>query len=1040
MRYEDRQWVGKTLFVKEHVLISNLQHWYHPPQVKADGQTRPEPEPYFVRRLFVWMPRKMYLFDFKCPSCPKRSLTSKGIYNKVRLVLDLKEYYYLVTEYLTCSSCRGTFQSWDSRLLQQLPDHIGLKFPALLTHKYACDKAVVAMMRSRTLGNSSNALRNTIMEMHYEEWLRRQICYLSACKTHRSTLGSLGIQQCDYGEAPPFPPFPQARWFQASFVRDIYHRLPVLKSEITSTLGKIIKIDSTKKICKKLQGQSAGTAGWCTNVGNELGQVLLSVLTTSEGKDDLEALANGLMTRYKHAGQAPPVLLYTDCYCCADEKGPSKYRSLFSEWKELEVRLDIWHYMRRIALGCSSESHPLYATFMKELSRCIFEWSLDDYSKLLHAKKAELVSSGIVNPPDVAAEKAVTKDELARHCRRKTRGTEATVEAIEDLIRSLSKATDTLGVPLLKPEMTGIWEQQKKHVKCIQDPPGLELYTLTGNIKKGGVTLPVFRCGRGTTSLESFHLHLNRFIPGTSAGAVNFQAYLLEGIHRWNKARGDAAIDCEDNSRTFDSELAQRANCLSEEIHHKELLVKTRTPMKYTGELIGIEYLYRQNAKVFTIKEEDLDEAIDQGFVEEDLAMQPLEPLSADHPDYAAIMALPGDESDGSSDDEPTTTVDTECLDSMGIPGWDKVDRLAQALLELEGLALTTAQATSLKKLYAELPAYDQKPFTYQPRKVQKPAKGAFGRTKRYRQGHISVEKMKKAFLSGGVPASHPSKSRLVEAICIHLCSRYPHPEKTSEGKVQSRWRLVLGHYNKIRAIINNSQGMETTNTMLLHLSEVTISAWYKDQTRQNEVKLLMQGIKIPSPSTTTSTPLPPAGVRASGPVCPPASLQHHFEEPEDRSGMAKLKRRKSDVSASVSSSHEAAQVQDTDLLLPAPPPVPLPLPAAKGPNILPCLPATPPASSTTAANLPPPQPLPPFKTEDRPPVPRTTAWRKRKADTGGVRKEYTCSVCNQPMTSEGHTQFRGQRYCPYVPGQVSREEWLALKKAEAAAKKQMKQ
>ena len=51
-----------------------------------------------------------------------------------------------------------------------------------------------------------------------------------------------------------------------------------------------------------------------------------------------------------------------------------------------------------------------------------------------------------------------------------------------------------------------------------------------------------FNRGRGSTSLESFHLHLARFMPGSSAGAVNFQAYLLDGITRWNSARAAAAV------------------------------------------------------------------------------------------------------------------------------------------------------------------------------------------------------------------------------------------------------------------------------------------------------------------------------------------------------------------------------------------------------------------------------------------------------------------------------------------------------------------
>jgi len=35
-------------------------------------------------------------------------------------------------------------------------------------------------------------------------------------------------------------------------------------------------------------------------------------------------------------------------------------------------------------------------------------------------------------------------------------------------------------------------------------------------------------------------------------------------------------------------------------------------------------------------------------------------------------------------------------------------------------------------------------------------------------------------------------------------------------------------------------------------------------------------------------------------------------------------------------------------------------------------------------------------------------------------------------LVETGHTQYRGKRYCPNVPGQVPPEEWLAARKAEA--------
>lgn len=117
------------------------------------------------------------------------------------------------------------------------------------------------------------------------------------------------------------------------YVRDVWSRLPALLAAATSTYGSILKIDSTKKVCKKLQGHSANTASWATNVGNEKGEVLMSVLTESEGSVALHRMVVGLMDRYNQAGISPPLLLYTDRDCCSIS-GPSKYK----------VSNMVWHY------------------------------------------------------------------------------------------------------------------------------------------------------------------------------------------------------------------------------------------------------------------------------------------------------------------------------------------------------------------------------------------------------------------------------------------------------------------------------------------------------------------------------------------------------------------------------------------------------------------------------------------------------------------------------------------------------------------------
>ena len=72
-------------------------------------------------------------------------------------------------------------------------------------------------------------------------------------------------------------------------------------------------------MCKKLQGAAAGSAQWVTNVGNERGEVVTSVLTESESLEGLQRMADGLMERYELGEQQPPHLLYTDRDCCSSK-------------------------------------------------------------------------------------------------------------------------------------------------------------------------------------------------------------------------------------------------------------------------------------------------------------------------------------------------------------------------------------------------------------------------------------------------------------------------------------------------------------------------------------------------------------------------------------------------------------------------------------------------------------------------------------------------------------------------------------------------
>jgi hypothetical protein len=436
MPLTDRLWIRQALFTCKSKLSAKLSNWWYPPEVSCTP-AQPVPEQYFRREAVLVDAQKDVAVQLHLSKLSAQVTSFQGNYNRVRLVLDVNCYYYLAGEYMDCLDCKGTYISWDARMLEQLSAGVRARFPVVLTHKYACDRAVIALLRSRTLGNSPSALQQTLREMHSEEWLRNQLCYLSDCQQHRQGRLSMCQSAPQYPEAPSFRHVPSAPWFLACYVREVCSRLPELKAAATSIFGRVIKIDSSKKVLKKLQGAAANSASWVTSVGNEIGQVVVCVLTTSEDLSSLQPLADGLINRYANAGQEPPSVLYVDRDCCS-QSGPSKFARLFSDWNMMMVRLDVWHFMRRMARGCTSESHPLYGTFMARLSDCTFEWDADDFNNLLAAKQREMAKVGVSNASQRAVRKAIARDELARHCRRRTRGTEQTNRLIEDMILSLT--------------------------------------------------------------------------------------------------------------------------------------------------------------------------------------------------------------------------------------------------------------------------------------------------------------------------------------------------------------------------------------------------------------------------------------------------------------------------------------------------------------------------------------------------------------------------------------------------------------------------
>ena len=102
-------------------------------------------------------------------------------------------------------------------------------------------------MKPRTSGNSSSYLQSAIEEAHIKEWARQTIRYLSDCEQHMKMATFVPSAVAPL-PPPPFRPLPLAQWFETVHSNDILSHLDEMKGVITSTYGRILKMDSTKKV------------------------------------------------------------------------------------------------------------------------------------------------------------------------------------------------------------------------------------------------------------------------------------------------------------------------------------------------------------------------------------------------------------------------------------------------------------------------------------------------------------------------------------------------------------------------------------------------------------------------------------------------------------------------------------------------------------------------------------------------------------------------------------------------------------------------
>ncbi|GFO46976.1 hypothetical protein PoB_007348100 [Plakobranchus ocellatus] len=123
------------------------------------------------------MPYRIWGTRFHCskPECGRQQLASCGLYKVVCRVIDLSDDYYMGAEYLECGKCHKKLPSGSMDILGQLDLAHRSYFPAILSYHLALDKRVVALLKVRSLGNSSIKLARKLQENHIHDYLERKL-------------------------------------------------------------------------------------------------------------------------------------------------------------------------------------------------------------------------------------------------------------------------------------------------------------------------------------------------------------------------------------------------------------------------------------------------------------------------------------------------------------------------------------------------------------------------------------------------------------------------------------------------------------------------------------------------------------------------------------------------------------------------------------------------------------------------------------------------------------------------------------------------
>ena len=810
------------------------------------------------------------------------------------------------------------------------------------------------------------------------------------------------------------------------------------------------------QICKKLAGAGSGTAEWCTNVGNELNQVLTSVLTCEESVEKLQPMAQGLMERYSRAGESPPELMYVDRGCCRVH-GISSIENLFSDWVDsgMVIRLDIFHWIHRFDAALRSDHHAKYALFKSALSAAVFAYNKDDMALLVKAIRAGSATKYSTLSDGEVIARCVSKDDLKHFVRRVTVGAHETYTRVQSAIDTLKgpAGLDENGLSLFKDNaaVDEVWAAQQKHLECIQDPPGMNMYTITKHVTRNAVSIPYYTTVRGSNSLEGFHRFLPNMIPGPRCAAVPFQVYLLAGIARWNSDRESAAVKGKQGRKNlvYVSPLISRLNKRCKELFDEVEEPNFRVPMPVGEEQIGLEFLFSQSSGTFNATDHyaetrktlqtgddgDKDDEVTDG-VEEVEA----DDIDTDDGYNSDSEVVPLDVTMNLTNQNVTAERDPCIEDVCGpnhLPGYQHVENLSSILVNIgieDGkLALTSEQRKGVIDAWNKLDLHDRNIEQFDSLYSSRWGNSLFGHTKGEPSTASLVQKLKFGKRHAPAHLVDSRKNRLMYCIIKQL---WLHPSTSSGAGVSPRKRQITTIYQRMaQRVTVDDPVLSKLGIPLLKINSKCVAEFIRRQEALSGKNVTDQGLSIlrrceSIASCDQSPALELPDVR------PVTSNRPQTEYPDvpNLAGTRGLKVRRDHFSAAVPSSPHTSMLPSLSSSIP-PTMSSLskqtPTSAILSPSLSSSSPQGPTPTSSSVLSMPVTIVLKPASTvpSSQQLCARSTMYRKRQHSTerGSAKMTkvniYKCKLCGLPI--QGHHKYKKKTYChttkrsPSLPNQV---------------------